>query len=67
VDFTYDINYALYSDALQQNTTSQSYKLQLQVKRLGILPADTNIDRITYNGNLAATVACVIIYKARQL
>ena len=58
---SYDkVNYALYSDALQQNTTSQSYKLQLQeLKRLGILPADTNIDRITYNGNLAATVTGV--------
>ena len=58
---SYDkVNYALYSDALQQNTTSQSYKLQLeQLKRLGILPADTNIDRITYNGNLGATVSGV--------
>lgn len=58
---SYDkVNYALYSDALQQNTTSASYKLQLEeLKRLGILPADTNIDRITYNGNLAATVSNV--------
>ncbi|OAB25282.1 TonB-dependent Receptor Plug Domain [Flavobacterium fryxellicola] len=58
---SYDkINYALYSDALQQNTTSQSYKLQLEeLKKLGILPADTNIDRITYNGNLGATVSGV--------
>jgi outer membrane receptor protein involved in Fe transport len=58
---SYDkVNYALYSDALQQNTTSQSYKLQLEeLKRLGILPASTNIDRITYNGNLAASVAGV--------
>ncbi len=58
---SYDkINYALYSDALQQNTTSASYKLELEeLKRLGILPADTNIDRITYNGNLAASVAGV--------
>ncbi|TDE05754.1 TonB-dependent receptor domain-containing protein [Flavobacterium sandaracinum] len=58
---SYDkVNYALYSDALQQNTTSQSYKLQLEeLKRLGILPADTNIDRITYNGNLGATVSGV--------
>ncbi|MBE0391525.1 TonB-dependent receptor [Flavobacterium sp. PL002] len=56
---SYDkVNYALYSDALQQNTTSQSYKLQLEeLKRLGLLPADANIDRITYNGNLAATVS----------
>ena len=58
---SYDkVNYALYSDALQQNTTSQSYKLQLEeLKRLGILPTDTNIDKITYNGNLAATVTGV--------
>jgi outer membrane receptor protein involved in Fe transport len=58
---SYDkVNYALYSDALQQNTTSQSYKLELQeLKRLGILPANTNIDRITFNGNLAASVSGV--------
>ncbi|MGO4817672.1 TonB-dependent receptor domain-containing protein [Flavobacterium sp. W22_SRS_FP1] len=58
---SYDkVNYAVYSDALQQNTTSQSYKLQLEeLKRLGLLPADSNIDRITYNGNLAASVSGV--------
>jgi hypothetical protein len=28
---SYDkVNYAVYSDALQQNTTSKSYKLELQ-------------------------------------
>ncbi|SEA67162.1 TonB-dependent Receptor Plug Domain [Flavobacterium gillisiae] len=58
---SYDkVNYAVYSDALQQNTTSQSYKLELEeLIRLGLLPANTNIDRITYNGNLAATVSGV--------
>lgn len=58
---SYDkVNYAIYSDALQQNTTSQSYKLQLQeLKKLGILPASANIDRITYNGNLAASISGV--------
>jgi outer membrane receptor protein involved in Fe transport len=58
---SYDkVNYAVYSDALQQNTTSQSYKLQLEeLKRLGLLPADSNIDRITYNGNLAASLSGV--------
>ncbi|MEZ7498152.1 TonB-dependent receptor [Flavobacterium sp. Arc3] len=58
---SYDkVNYAVYSDALQQNTTSQSYKLQLEeLKRLGILPANTNIDRITYNGNLIASLSGV--------
>ncbi|WP_366182843.1 TonB-dependent receptor [Flavobacterium ovatum] len=55
---SYDkVSYAVYSDALQQNTTSTSYKIELQeLKRLGILPASTNIDAITYNGNLNATV-----------
>jgi outer membrane receptor for ferrienterochelin and colicin len=58
---SYDkVNYALYSDALQQNTTSQSYKLELEeLKRLGLLPANTNIDRITFNGNLGASVSGV--------
>lgn len=58
---SYDkVNYALYSDALQQNTTSQSYKLELEeLKRLGILPVNTNIDRITFNGNLGASVSGV--------
>jgi outer membrane receptor for ferrienterochelin and colicin len=58
---SYDkVNYAVYSDALQQNTTSKSYKLELQeLKKLGILPANTNIDAITYNGNLGASVSGV--------
>jgi outer membrane receptor protein involved in Fe transport len=58
---SYDkVNYAVYSDALQQNTTSQSYKLELEeLKRLGLLPANTNIDRITFNGNLGASVSGV--------
>jgi hypothetical protein len=37
---------------LCKNTTSQSYKLELQELKMGILPANTNIDAITYNGNL---------------
>ena len=55
---TYDkIIYAIYSDALQQNTTSTSYKKQLQqFINLGILPNTTDIDAITFNGNLSATV-----------
>ncbi|MCB9082556.1 MAG: TonB-dependent receptor [Lewinellaceae bacterium] len=47
------IPYAIYSDALQQNTTSADYRRQLQeLIRLGQLPADTDIDRITFAGNL---------------
>lgn len=54
------INYAIYSDALQQNTTSEDYKTQLQeFVALGVLPSDTNIDAITHNGNIAANVSNV--------
>lgn len=55
---TYDkIIYAIYSDALQQNNTSSSYKKQLQqFINLGILPNTTDIEAITFNGNLSATV-----------
>ena len=50
------ILYAVYSDALQQNTTSEDYRKQLEeLVRLGILPEDTNIDAITFDGNLTAT------------
>lgn len=51
------INYAIYSDALQQNTTSADYRLQLQeLINLGILPQDTDLDKITFNGNLTASL-----------
>lgn len=54
------INYALYSDALQQNTKSADYQLQIQeLINLGILPASTNIDAVTFNGNISANVANV--------
>ncbi|MCB9267418.1 MAG: TonB-dependent receptor [Lewinellaceae bacterium] len=48
------IPYTVYSDALQQNTTAQDYRKQLeQLVNLGILPADTDIGRITFDGNLS--------------
>ncbi len=49
------INYAIYSDALQQNTTSADYRLQIQeLINLGLLPSDTNLDRVLFDGNLSA-------------
>jgi outer membrane receptor protein involved in Fe transport len=49
------ILYTIYSDALQNNTTSTAYKQELQqLINKGILPANTNIDRVTFNGNLTA-------------
>ena len=54
------INYAIYSDALQQNTKSADYYSQLkEFVRLGILPVDTNVDAITFNGNAGASVSNV--------
>ena len=54
------INYGLYSDALQQNTTSADYRTQLQqLINLGILPANTNLDAITFDGNIGASVSNV--------
>lgn len=54
------ILYAIYSDALQQNTNSANYRTQLQeLVRLGILPSDTNLDAITFEGNAGATVSNV--------
>ena len=50
------ILYAIYSDALQQNTTGAGYKTEIQALiDKGILPNNTNISRVTYNGNLGAS------------
>ena len=49
------ILYAIYSDALQQNTTSDDYRAQLQALiDQGILPSTTDLDKITFEGNLSA-------------
>lgn len=54
------ILYAIYSDALQQNTTSADYRAQLaQLVALGLLPADTDISLITFDGNLSGSAANV--------
>ncbi len=54
------IVYAIYSDALQQNTTSADYKAQLtRLKEDGYLPATADVDAMTYEGNLAASFGSV--------
>ncbi|WP_223650830.1 TonB-dependent receptor [Hymenobacter psoromatis] len=51
------ILYTVYSDALQQNTTSADYKTQLrELVRVGALPPGTDVDRITFDGNLTASL-----------
>lgn len=51
--------YTILSDALQQNTTSDAYRAQLQqLIDLGTLPARTDLDRVTFDGNLSVSPAC---------
>lgn len=54
------IPYAVFSDALQQNTDTQDYRAQIQeFVDLGILPASTNLDRVLFNGNFTANASNV--------
>ncbi|MGB3590154.1 MAG: TonB-dependent receptor [Nonlabens sp.] len=54
------IPYAIYSDALQQNTINQDYAAQiLEFVAQGILPASTDLSRVLFNGNLTANVSGV--------
>jgi len=52
--------YTVLSDALQQNTISVAYRAQLAglIDRR-LLPADTNLDRVTFDGNLSVSPPCV--------
>ena len=52
--FFYDkILYTIYSDALQQNNNSADFKQQIAYYvAQGTLPADTDVERVTFNGNL---------------
>ena len=51
------ILYAVWSDALQFNSTSSDYKRQLQALiDMGLLPSDTDLNAVTNEGNLAANV-----------
>ncbi len=54
------IPYAVYSDALQQNTTSEDYQAQIQeFVDQGILPSSTDVNQVTFDGNLTANLASV--------
>ncbi len=51
------IIYAIYSDALQQSSTSADYKAQIQALiDQGQLPENTDIDAVTFDGNLNASL-----------
>lgn len=52
--------YAVYSDALQQNSTAAGFRGQIQeLIALGILPADTDLERVLFDGNLTANFSNV--------
>ena len=54
------ILYAVISDALQQNQKNEDYLRQLQeLSRQGILPAETDLNALTFRGNQTATIADV--------
>lgn len=53
------IIYAVISDALQRNTTSPAFLGQLsQLAALGIIPSNTNLNKVTFDGNLTVSPAC---------
>lgn len=48
--------YAVWSDAMQFSSDNDDYKLQIQeLINLGILPEDTDIDKVVTKGNLGAS------------
>ena len=54
------IVYSVYSDALQFNTSAPGYQSQIQqLVDAGILPGDTDVDRVTFDGNLTANASGV--------
>ncbi|MCY7357967.1 MAG: TonB-dependent receptor [Rudanella sp.] len=57
------IKYSVYSDNLQFSSSSADFKKQVaELKRLGLLPASTDIDRVTFPGNLNARSTTAVTY-----
>jgi len=53
------LTYAVVSDALQRNTTSDAFQAQLQqLVANGALPAGTDLERATFDGNLTVNPDC---------
>lgn len=50
------ITYAIYSDALQQSTINDDFRRQIEaLTDQGVLPANTDFDRVSYEGNLVGS------------
>lgn len=57
------IKYSVYSDNLQFSSNSVDFKKQLtELKRQGLLPASTDLDRVTFPGNLNARATTPVSY-----
>jgi len=60
--FVDKLTYAVVSDALQRNTTAAPLQGQLrQLIAAGLLPADTRLDRVTFDGNLTVNPPCATV------
>lgn len=57
------IKYSVYSDNLQFSNSGADFKKELtELKRLGMLPASTDLDRVTFPGNLNARSTTSVTY-----
>lgn len=56
------IIYAVVSDGLQRNTTSPAFIGQLgQLAAQGLIPADTDLTKVTFDGNLTVSPSCATV------
>lgn len=56
------LSYAVISDALQRNTTAPGFLTQLgQLQALGVIPAGSDLSRLTFDGNLTVNPACATV------
>ena len=56
------LSYAVISDALQRNTTAPGFLAQLgQLQTQGLIPAGTDLRRLTFDGNLTVSPACTTV------
>ncbi|RNJ63704.1 MAG: TonB-dependent receptor [Porphyrobacter sp. IPPAS B-1204] len=60
--FTGKLSYAVVSDALQRNTTAPGFLNQLaQLQAAGLIPPGTDLDAITFEGNLTVSPPCTTV------
>lgn len=60
--FTGKLTYSVISDALQRNTTAPGFLAQLgQLKAAGIIPKDTDLANVTFDGNLTVSPSCTTV------